>query len=223
MEDKIKQLENKLKEKDATINNLVQKVNLLEENMKEMSKLLNYNMFTIYLGSSIIQNNEFTLVEQGIKDNFNKKIQKCELLLRGSRDGFGAKEFHSKCDGQNFTVVLIQTTKGRKFGGFTEETWDQSESFKNGPKSFIFSIDQKEIYYYKEGGSIYCHKLEQDPQVILSFGEGKDFKLFDKCNETDNNYERAGKTFETNEKAHPLVGEYNFRVEDYEVYKIYLE
>ena len=72
------------------------------------------------------------------------------MLIRGSEDGFGSVDFHNKCDGNNFTVSFIETTDGRRFGGFTEESWDENK-WKMAPKSFIFSFDNKEIYYVKEG------------------------------------------------------------------------
>ena len=40
-----------------------------------------------------------------------------KLIYRASRDGFGADEFHSKCDGKRDTLSIIQTTNGYVFGG----------------------------------------------------------------------------------------------------------
>ena len=34
--------------------------------------------------------------------------EKWLLLYRGSRDGFGAKEFHSKCDGHENALIIIR-------------------------------------------------------------------------------------------------------------------
>jgi hypothetical protein len=34
------------------------------------------------------------------------------LLWRGSRDGFGARDFHVRCDGHAPTLTLIQDTRG---------------------------------------------------------------------------------------------------------------
>jgi hypothetical protein len=63
------------------------------------------------------------------------------LLYRGSRDGFKASDFHSKCDGPSPTVTVILTTKNFIFGGFTSIAWDSSNSFKgdNSQQSFLFS------------------------------------------------------------------------------------
>jgi hypothetical protein len=37
------------------------------------------------------------------------------LLWRGSRDGFGARDFHSRCDGHAPTLALIQERPGQHF------------------------------------------------------------------------------------------------------------
>ena len=226
---KIKELETKLNEKDIIINNLIKRVDTIEQNYKELynkSETENNNFIksssSNIINSVIIKDSELNLIEEGIKKNFEKSIQKYELLLRGSRDGFCASDFHSKCDEQNFTLTFIETKKGRRFGGFTEETWDQSRSWKKGPKSFVFSLDNKEIYYNKNNNrGIFCYDNE-NPN-FCAFGNGHDFKLVDKCNESSNCYDNSGDTFDTNGKTRALSGEKNFGVKDYEVFKIYLD
>jgi hypothetical protein len=46
------------------------------------------------------------------------------LLWRGSRDGFGASEFHRRCDGHGNTLTVILDTKGNIFGGFAPVEWE---------------------------------------------------------------------------------------------------
>jgi hypothetical protein len=41
----------------------------------------------------------------------NKKRFETYLLFRGSRDGWTAKDFHSRCDGKGPTVSLFRTEK----------------------------------------------------------------------------------------------------------------
>jgi hypothetical protein len=55
-------------------------------------------------------------------DEFRHK--KWQLLWRGSRDGFGASDFHSRCDGHANTLTLIEENGGFLFGGFTPAKWD---------------------------------------------------------------------------------------------------
>jgi hypothetical protein len=65
------------------------------------------------------------------------------LLWRGGRDGFGARDFHSRCDGHANTLTLIEDTKGNIFGGFTPVKWESpnGDKCKADPslKSFLFT------------------------------------------------------------------------------------
>jgi hypothetical protein len=74
------------------------------------------------------------------------------LLWRGSRDGFGAAEFHRRCDRRANTLTLISDTKGNVFGGFTPVKWksrewngkdgDEDNRFKGDDslRSFLFTL-----------------------------------------------------------------------------------
>jgi hypothetical protein len=69
------------------------------------------------------------------------------LLWRGSRDGFGPRNFHSCCNGYAPTLILIQDTEGNIFGGFTPVGWDSrtgecNHCCKADPsvKSFLFTL-----------------------------------------------------------------------------------
>jgi hypothetical protein len=64
------------------------------------------------------------------------------LLWRWSRDGFGACNFHGRCDGRAPTLTLIQDTRGNIFGGFTPVEWESGDWSKVDPslKSFLFTL-----------------------------------------------------------------------------------
>jgi hypothetical protein len=64
------------------------------------------------------------------------------LLWRGGRDGFGAREFHSRCDGHANTLTIIQDTDGNVFGGFTPVEWESRGTWKadESLKSFLFTL-----------------------------------------------------------------------------------
>jgi hypothetical protein len=51
------------------------------------------------------------------------RAKRFNLLWQGSRDGFGAKAFHDRCDGRANTLTIIQDTDGNVFGGFTPVEW----------------------------------------------------------------------------------------------------
>jgi hypothetical protein len=64
------------------------------------------------------------------------------LLGRGSRDGFGASEFHHQCDGHSSNLTVFSDTKGNIFGDFTPLKWDSNYGFRadDSLKSFLFTL-----------------------------------------------------------------------------------
>jgi hypothetical protein len=60
-----------------------------------------------------------------------KSSEKWSLLYRGTRDGFGAKNFHSKCDGHSNSLTILKA-KGSEFifGGFATVHWESSTKSK---------------------------------------------------------------------------------------------
>jgi len=92
---------------------------------------------------------------------FHAKV-KGELIYRGSRDGFSAREFHSKCDGKANTLTIIKSTNGNIFGGFTTEAWSSSESWVKDTRAFVFSLVNNKNkpfrrgYQGKDKSSLWC-------------------------------------------------------------------
>jgi hypothetical protein len=66
------------------------------------------------------------------------------LLWRGGRDGFGASDFHFRCDGHANTLTVILDTNGNIFGGFTPLAWESPPQSKykadDSLKSFVFTL-----------------------------------------------------------------------------------
>jgi hypothetical protein len=74
------------------------------------------------------------------------------LLSCGSRDGFGASEFHRRCDAHVNTLTVILDTKANIFGGFTQVEWesrvwngtsrdeDNRGKADDSQKSFLFTL-----------------------------------------------------------------------------------
>ncbi len=54
---------------------------------------------------NVLINKEEEIIEK-VKELTNKKITK--LIYRGSKDGFKASTFHSKCDGHSNTIIIIK-------------------------------------------------------------------------------------------------------------------
>ena len=68
------------------------------------------------------------------------------ILYTASKDGDKAKTFHQKCNGHKMTLVLIETTKGERFGGFTTQTWDGDCIKKIDNNAFVFNLNKHRIY-----------------------------------------------------------------------------
>jgi hypothetical protein len=66
-----------------------------------------------------------------------------DILWRGSRDGFGAKEFHRRCNRHANTLTVILDTEGNIFGGFTPVEWESGDDVwkaDDSLKSFVFTL-----------------------------------------------------------------------------------
>ena len=160
---------------------------------------------------SIIINNDDEKVKV-IKEwiNPNKNIS-FELLFRKNKDG--PKEFHNKCDNKGPTLTLIETDKGKKFGGYTPINWgtniNDSENITD-EITFLFSLNSMKKYIKcDKGNSIYSHKIRGP-----SFGSGVDLYIYNNLNEGNGN---SGNFLKNNELTD---GEKTFKVKEIEVFKV---
>ena len=94
-------------------------------------------------------NNEKEIINE-INKLTGKKIK--TLLYRGSKDGFKASDFHSKCDGHSNTITIVKVKNGDIIGGYTSVKWESSYSGKyvSDDKAFLFSITKNKIYPIKK-------------------------------------------------------------------------
>jgi hypothetical protein len=124
---------------------------------------------------------------------------KWSLLYRGTRDGFGAKDFHSRCDGHANTLTILKVNGSSNiFGGFTSVSWQSSAKgyFKSDANAFIFSLTNKEnrplkmkIDPNRHKNAIGCHS-ECGP----TFGGFFDIKIANNANTTMDSFSNLGKS-----------------------------
>ncbi len=155
---------------------------------------------------------------------------KWTLLYRATRDGFGSKDFHSRCDNKSPTLSICKAHESSYiFGGFASFTFNGSEIFKSNPNAFIFSLTNKDnkplkmkVKSSQHQYAIYC-----DPEYGPTFGFGHDICIANNANTTMNccsylgdcsyrhpQYERG-----TNEALTFLAGSRNFQYDEIEVYQ----
>ncbi len=76
---------------------------------------------------------QFTTLSKIIDDmEYDRCLQKWtgdhkwKLLFRASERGYRASNFHSYCDNKGTTLVVIKSTNGYIFGGYTTQSWSGS-------------------------------------------------------------------------------------------------
>jgi hypothetical protein len=158
-------------------------------------------------------------------------IQLCEfslkdkwtLLYRGTRDGFGAANFHSKCDGHTNTLTLLKAHgTSYIFGGFTSINWDSSGQYKSDPNAFLFSLTNKDnrpckIRQLNANCSIYCYSYYGP-----TFGGGHDIRICNNANLTEGSYSQLGSSYQHPQPSQGhsyLAGSFNFQLSEIEVYQ----
>ena len=109
----------------------------------------------MFKDSSIVKNNEKKMINDWI-DPYSEKNITSELLFNSKVDGDNANTFHNKCNGKGATITFIQTTAGKRIGGFTNVSWSNNSSYQADPESFLFSLDagQKFVQYKNFGNAI---------------------------------------------------------------------
>lgn len=106
----------------------------------------------INYGESININNKYMYVYLPILRTEDKKLlyswfeKDYDLIptFNSIKDGDSSKAFHEKCKGKVNTLIVIESDKGKRFGGYSKLTWDPIEEFKgNDESAFLFSLDNK--------------------------------------------------------------------------------
>lgn len=121
-----------------------------EENINSKNKIyFNERKLKNFIKSSIIKTQEeYNLIKNKLLSKRKSQICKninYKLLYKASKDSDKVNIFHQKCDNKKNTLILIETDKGNKFGGFTTQTWEGNIN-KKDESAFLFSLDKLKIY-----------------------------------------------------------------------------
>ena len=137
------------------------------------------------------------------------------LLYKGSRDGDGASDFHSKCDEAEKTLVIVEDNYGNRFGGFTTQDWGGQYLQKKDDEAFIFSIDKNKVYdVIPNQNAIGCYP---------NFGPvffGCQIRIYDNFLTRGGTTYKKGLNYCTTEDFELTNGNQNFGVRDIEVYEV---
>jgi hypothetical protein len=166
------------------------------------------------------------------------------LLYRGTRDGFGSRDFHSKCDNHSNTLTLCRTSQKKRrecessklkapefayiFGGFTTVKWESTDEWKHvsDPNAFVFSLTNKDnkpcklsVNPKKHQYAVCCHS-----GIGPRFGDdifiADDSNLIMSSSKLGETYKRPEHVRNKNEAFSFLAGTEEFCLSEIEVYKI---
>ena len=216
IDDKFKSIDNTYNDDFSSINN---KIKITDDKIKDIDDKIN-KLENSLIMKVIVWGKEYfifkTLMNDGIMKYFHKKIKKYNLLYLASRDGYGVEDFHEKCDGKGFTVILVLTEKNKIFGGFTELEWNKRKriEFEEGDKGFLFSVNNNKIYYNKNK-----YKIHNGDWIGPCFDNGG-FTIFGYFGFDDT---KSISNFDISGGEYVLAGEEKFSIRDYAVYQIDLE
>jgi hypothetical protein len=211
-----------------------------DEQSQVKDNLIKMNEFTPNLSFSQDSFGQLRLNEYSRNDPFKSQIlsgsqalellKLCEfslkdkwtLLYRGTRDGFGAVNFHAKCDGHPNTLTILKAHGSSYiFGGFNSIPWDNSSGWKSDPNAFLFSLTNKDnqpckIRQIKTSCSIYCHS-----GVGPIFGNN-DITIYNNANTTACSISNLGQSYQHPQPSQGqlfLAGSHPFQLSEIEVYK----
>ncbi len=201
------------KENENNKNNFeLDEKNIEENNPSEDSK--EYEKFNNGILKDIIkEQEEIELVVNKISEKYPGSTYR--LLYKGSRDGDGANDFHSKCDEAEKTLIIVEDNYGNRFGGFTTQDWGGQYLQKKDDEAFIFSIDKKKVYdVIPNQNAIGCYP---------NFGPvffGCQIRIYDNFLTRGGTTYKKGLNYYTTEDFELTNGNQNFGVRDIEVYEV---
>ena len=169
-------LANEVESLKNKINELTERMISLENKLEklESKKKSNYG-----LTDKIIKTEEeiaelFSFISNGRERQFR-------LLYSPTFEANKKEDFHKNCDNKGSTIILVETTNGRRFGAFASLSWKSNDQWVNDPFACIFSFDNHKKYkllipeYAYYGGPGYGPHFGLGDQLGF-YNNGKDGK-----------------------------------------------
>ena len=243
LKEKIEQMNNKINEFSSknqyyysSNNNILSNMSQNIENLKAINEKLIYenNLFKkqinqinnekiIYDDSNvghvegtILKNNEeIEFLSKKIGENSDKVI--FNLIYKATENSDKAQAFHERCDQAKNTLVLIETSENRRFGGFTTCDWSGNQIEKNDENAFVFSLDKMKIYDIVPGQPAIACYPNYGP-IFLNC----QIKINDDAFTNGGSTFCKGQNYQTEEDFELNGGNQDFQIKEIEVYEIEL-
>ena len=170
----------------------------------------------IIKGDIIQTTTELEFLTRKICQNHNKIT--LNLLYKATIDSDKASVFHNKCDSAENSLVLIKSTNGKRFGGFTTCSWEGNSIEKKDDNAFVFSLDKMKIYDIIQGeDAIGCYP-KYGPVFL-----GCQIRIYDEFFTKGGTTFEKGLNYDTQEDFELTGGLKKFDIKEIEVYGIHLE
>ena len=192
-----------------------QQQKITSETLKNQTLTIQDTNRKIVKGEIIKSTDELELLTRKICKN-SKKIT-LDLLYKATYDTDKASAFHNKCDWANKTLVLIETTNGSRFGGYTTCSWKGDCLEKKDEKAFVFSLNKMKTYNIIPGeDAIGCYP-KYGPVFL-----GCQIRIYDEFFKNGGTTFEKGVNYDTQEDFELNGGESKFVVKEIEVYGVQL-
>ena len=206
---KIIQLEKELQE-------LKQQKNIIESKLKKFEDLYELKEKRKYMDSNIFFNQEEkNLVLNQISDD----IVSIKKIFDSEKDENDIIHFKKAYLNKPNLIFVIKTKKGKRFGAFASEPFLEDNFSKVDLKSFLFSLDHKQIMKARKKAHFHIWNCENNS---IQFGGGTDLRIYYDFS-SYKNYTIAGTYFDYgNNDITVLNGEKEFFVDILEIYQVFL-
>ena len=173
------------------------------------------------ISSEIIKSiEEIELILKSVH-NYNKfdDTPTIQAIFQSSSNGDSAQTFHKFCDGEPNVIVVIETNKGNRFGGFTTIGFNSDNEVKKDYYAFLFSFDLMKIYKSKSGKkNIFC---KENFGPCFGDKDNKDLMISDKFSSNESFVGKCNGCFlNMNQDYEINNGNSNFIVNKLEIFKL---
>ena len=206
------------KKNSEEIEKLKGEIKLLQDHLNSLAETEGKENKIYFKESTILEDDyEKNILIKFIEENDSTKkgTIRTKLLFKATKDGDKSVEFHNKCDLMGPTITIVKSENGRRFGGYTSISWDKSKgNYATDGINFLFSLDTLLLYKNTSGSQHTYHNESYGP----TFGGGHDLYIANEC--MNNNSSVSTKSSYGMTSSLELNKEKNFKVLDYEVFKI---